>query len=114
MATVVWHGTLNERRDLSKAVRRYCACEFGLMGVRLSKCASHHMLTEDQRALDGLLFARRIAGRLRREEGLDTYQRAIKGSRRLFAVLHDEGRPRSGNALRGWASVALGYDGGIE
>jgi hypothetical protein len=26
------------------------------------------MLTEDQRALDGLLFARRMADRLRREE----------------------------------------------
>jgi hypothetical protein len=113
MATVVWHGTLKERRDLSNTVRDYCACEFGRMGVRLSTCAGHHMLTEDQRALDGLLFARRIAGRLRREEGLDTYQRVTKNSRRLFAVLHDEGRPSSGNALWGWASTALGYDGGI-
>lgn len=114
MTTVVWHGTLNQRRELSNAVGHYCACEFGRLGVRLSTCAGHHMLTEDQRALDGLLFARRIAGRLKHEEGLDTYQRVLKGSRRLFAVLHDERRPSSGNPLWGWASVALGYDGGIE
>ena len=63
------------------------------MGVRLSTCASHHMLNEDQRALDGLLFGRRIAGRLSDEEGLDTYQRAIEGSRELLAGLHNGGRP---------------------
>jgi hypothetical protein len=114
MATAVWHGTLSERRALFNAMRHNCTCEFGRMGVRLSTCAGHHMLNEDQRALDGLLFARRIAGRLRQEEGLDTYERVITGSRRLFAVLHDEGRPSSGNALWGWASVALGYDRGIE
>jgi hypothetical protein len=113
MATVVWHGTLNERRELSKAMRHNCACEFSRIGVRLSTCASHHMLNEDQRALDGLLFARRIAGRLRHEEGLDTYQRRIQSSRRLFAVPHGEQKPSSRNALWGWASVALGYDGGI-
>ena len=38
------------------------------MGVRLATCAPHRMLTEDQRALNGLLFARRMAERLRREE----------------------------------------------
>jgi hypothetical protein len=38
------------------------------MGVRLATCAPHRMLTEDQRALNGLLFARRMAERLQREE----------------------------------------------
>jgi hypothetical protein len=37
-------------------------------GVRLSTCPPHEMLAADQRAVDGLLFARRIADRLRREE----------------------------------------------
>jgi len=110
MATVIWHGTLNERLDLANAVRRNCACEFGLMGVRLSTCASHHMLTEDQRALDGLLFGRRIVRCLSREEGLDTSQRASEGPRGSLADLHDGGRPGFGTAIWGWASVALGHD----
>jgi hypothetical protein len=37
-------------------------------GVRLSTCAPHEMLSSDQRAIDGLLFARRISARLRSEE----------------------------------------------
>jgi hypothetical protein len=113
MATAIWHGTFKERRELSNAMRHNCTCEFGRMGVRFSTCAGHHLLNEDQRALDGLLFARRIAGRLRHEEGLDTYQRRIQSSRRLFAVPRHEQRPSSRNGLWGWASVALGYDGGI-
>ena len=112
MATVIWHGTPTERRDLSNAVHHNCACEFGLMGVRLSTCASHHMLNEDQRALDGLLFGRRIAGRLSDEEGLDTCQRAIEGSRELLAGLHNGGRPGIGNAVWGWAFVAPRRDTG--
>jgi hypothetical protein len=65
---VVWHGTQQESFDLVNAIARNCTCEFGLMGVRLATCAPHRMLTEDQRALNGLLFARRMAERLRREE----------------------------------------------
>ena len=69
MATqVVWHGSQQESFDLVNAIARNCTCEFGLMGVRLATCAPHRMLTEDQRALNGLLFARRMAERLRREE----------------------------------------------
>jgi hypothetical protein len=34
----------------------------------LSTCAPHEMLSSDQRAIDGLLFARRIAAALRSEE----------------------------------------------
>jgi hypothetical protein len=113
MATAIWHGTFKERRELSNAMRHNCACEFGRMGVRFSTCAGHHMLNEDQRALDGLLFARRIAGRLRHEEGLDIYQRRIQSSPRLFAVPPDGQKPSSRNTHWGWASVALGYDRGI-
>ncbi len=65
---VVWHGTQQESFDLVNAIARNCTCEFGLMGVRLATCAPHRMLTEDQRALNGLLFARRMAERLNREE----------------------------------------------
>jgi len=106
MATVIWHGTLHERRELSNAVRHNCSCEFGLMGVRMSTCASHHMLSEDQRALDGMLFGRRIAGRLSDEEGLETHQRPTGVSRELLAGIHDDGRSGLGNALWGWVSVA--------
>ena len=65
---VVWHGTQQESFDLVNAIARNCTCESGLMGVRLATCAPHRMLTEDQRALNGLLFARRMAERLRHEE----------------------------------------------
>jgi hypothetical protein len=65
---VVWHGSQQESFDLVNAIARNCTCEFGLMGVRIATCAPHRMLTEDQRALNGLLFARRMADRLRREE----------------------------------------------
>jgi hypothetical protein len=69
MATqVVWHGTQQESFDLVNSIARNCTCEFGLMGVRLTTCAPHKMLTEDQRALNGLLFVRRMAERLRQEE----------------------------------------------
>jgi hypothetical protein len=65
---VVWHGTQQESFDLVNAIARNCTCEFGLMGVRLATCAPHRMLTDDQRALNGLLFARRMAQRLLTEE----------------------------------------------
>jgi hypothetical protein len=58
----------SELFDLVNSSARNCTCEFGLIGVRLATCAPQRMLTEDQRALDGLLFARRMAERLRHEE----------------------------------------------
>ena len=63
-----WHGTPQEALDLLTVIERNCTCEFGTMGARLSTCGPHRMLTDDQRALDGLLFARRIADHLRLEE----------------------------------------------
>ena len=65
---VSWHGTQQESFALVNAIGRNCTCDFGLMGVRLATCSSHRMLMEDQRALDCLLFVRRMAERLRREE----------------------------------------------
>jgi hypothetical protein len=69
---VLWHGTQQESTDLVTAIARHCTCEFGLMGVRPFMCPAHRMLMQDQRALDGLLFARRMAHRLLREEFLTT------------------------------------------
>src|SRR5262249_616171 len=54
--------------ELLQALSRNCSCVVTAEGVRLSTCPPHEMLSLDQRAIDGLLFARRIAPRLRTEE----------------------------------------------
>ncbi len=87
----VWHGTYEESIELLGAVSHNCSCEFGDGGVLLASCASHRMLTESQRILDGLLFARRMAGRLRREEfgavqSTSGLSRRMYGSRRRKAA----------------------------
>ncbi len=69
MATsVLWHGDQTEALELLQALSRNCSCVVTAEGVRLSRCAPHEMLSSDQRAVDGLLFARRLAPRLRSEE----------------------------------------------
>jgi len=69
MATsVIWHGTQTEALELLQALSRNCSCVITAEGVRLSTCAPHDMLASEQRAVDGLLFARRIAAQLRSEE----------------------------------------------
>ena len=65
---VQWHGTRTEGLELVEVLSRYCSCVFSAQGLRVSVCAPHEMLCSDQRAIDGLLFSRRIAGRLRNEE----------------------------------------------
>ena len=65
---VVWKGTPDESLALVNAVAQHCTCTFGAMKQRLTTCAPHKMLTEDQRALDGLLFMRHQADRLAEEE----------------------------------------------
>jgi hypothetical protein len=67
-SSVLWHGTQSEALELLQALSRNCSCELTAEGVRLSTCAAHEMLSSEQRAIDGLLFARRIADQLRREE----------------------------------------------
>ena len=64
----LWNGTQHEIIDLLDAIGRYCTCEFDAQGIRLTTCPPHRMLLEDQRALDGLLFARHMASRWRLEE----------------------------------------------
>jgi hypothetical protein len=82
---VVWHGSQQESFDLVNAIARNCTCEFGLMGVRLATCAPHRMLTEDQRALNGLLFARRwprvFKGRVLRAEANSAARQHAPGRR---------------------------------
>ncbi len=63
-----WFGTRSERRALLTAIRRHCTCTRDADGMLLEPCPSHHMLVHEQRALDGLVFVRRLADRLRREE----------------------------------------------
>ena len=59
------------------------------MGVRLATCAPHRMLTEDQRALNGLLFGRRMADRLRREEFSRARSTAAARSSSLTTIAAD-------------------------
>ena len=66
--SVLWHGSQTEALELLQALSRNCSCVVTAEGVRLSTCAPHQMLSSDQRAIDGLLFARRISSRLRSEE----------------------------------------------
>jgi hypothetical protein len=48
-----FHGTPAERQDLEAALHRHCTCGY-------PRCSVHEMLTDEQRALDGLLFVRRM------------------------------------------------------
>ena len=63
-----WHGTATEHLELTAALTRNCTCMFHAHSRRLCMCAGHEMFRSDQRAIDGLLFSRRIAARLRNEE----------------------------------------------
>ena len=67
--TASWNGTPAEYLELIRVLKRHCACQYGLMGVRLVRCGAHE-LPEDQRALNGLVYGRRLAARLRDEEWL--------------------------------------------
>jgi hypothetical protein len=74
VTNISWHGTQEESLALLAAIAHNCTCEFGLMGVRSSLCGPHQMLRQDQRALNGLLFSRRMARRLLEEEFLTPRQ----------------------------------------
>ena len=65
MRRLVWHGTTEEYGALVAAAGRYCTGH--RQGGDAPPCAAHRLL-RDQRALDRLLFGRRLAGRLAREE----------------------------------------------
>ena len=66
-AAAVWHGTTSEGQALIEAVRHNCTCPIGGTAAQDSCCPAHELL-KDQQTLDRLIFARRIAACIRREE----------------------------------------------
>ena len=72
MASIfIFPGTPRERRDLAAAIAHNCACSFD--GPQAVRCAAHTMALgetpADRRALEGLLYVRRVLlPRLRLQE----------------------------------------------
>jgi hypothetical protein len=64
---ITWNGTPDEALALLHALRTHCQCHAD-GGRTLVPCPSHAMLARDQRAVDGLIFMRRMAARLLAEE----------------------------------------------
>jgi hypothetical protein len=64
---ITWNGTTDEALALLHALRTHCECRVEYERT-VAPCASHSMLARDQRAVDGLLFMRRMAARLLAEE----------------------------------------------
>jgi hypothetical protein len=64
---IIWNGTTDEALALLHALLKHCECRVQ-DGRTVSACAGHLMLAHDQRAVDGLLFMRRMAPRLLSEE----------------------------------------------
>ena len=64
---ITWKGTSDEALALLHALREHCDCHVE-QGRTVAACAGHLMLALDQRAVDGLLFMRRMAPRLLAEE----------------------------------------------
>ena len=58
----IFPGTPRERRDLALAVAHNCAC--AMDGARTVRCAAHTMALgetpADRRALEGLVYVRRV------------------------------------------------------
>lgn len=67
MATI-WHGSPEEAEALNTVLSRNCDCDYETDGRRVRTCGGHDMLLNDQRALDGLMFGRRLQDRLEAEE----------------------------------------------
>ncbi|HYW87410.1 MAG TPA: hypothetical protein VFB50_06560 [Chloroflexota bacterium] len=64
---ITWKGSTDEALALLHALREHCDCHVE-QGRTVAPCAGHTMLARDQRAIDGLLFMRRMAARLLAEE----------------------------------------------
>ena len=64
---ITWNGTTDEALALLHALREHCDCHVE-QGRTVAPCAGHQMLARDQRAVDGLLFMRRMAARLLAQE----------------------------------------------
>jgi hypothetical protein len=65
---VVWHGTTQELAELLKVLGRNCQYQNRARSAHACSCPVHHMYSADQRALDGLLFARSQVARLVAQE----------------------------------------------
>ena len=74
-----WNGTPEEYSDLLLAIGRNCACD--PTGTRAQVACGPHRLLRDPAAVNRLLFARRIIGRLVRAENA----RAATSPRPLLA-----------------------------
>jgi hypothetical protein len=61
-----------------RAIDRYCRCEYDLNRDFMTRCGAHG-LTDDQRALNGLQYGRRLAPRLRNEEWLTSSVGVTRG-----------------------------------
>ncbi|HEX8969685.1 MAG TPA: hypothetical protein VF937_17510 [Chloroflexota bacterium] len=70
MTSITWNGTLIEQLELVAAIGRNCECTFDNLHKRLHACPAHTMLMRDQRALNGLLWNRRLAKQRLAEEGI--------------------------------------------
>ena len=64
---ITWNGTTEEALALLHALRAHCECHVE-QGRTVTPCGGHAMLIRDQRAVDGLLFMRRMVARLLAEE----------------------------------------------
>jgi hypothetical protein len=69
-ASVTWNGTMTEQLELLAAVQHNCECMTDDNQRCLSACSSHLMLARDQRALNGLLWNRRLVKWLFVQEGI--------------------------------------------
>lgn len=64
---ISWNGTADEALALLHALKAHCDCRVDA-GRTVAPCVGHRMLAEDQRAVDGLVFMRRMAAQLLAEE----------------------------------------------
>jgi hypothetical protein len=64
---IIWNGTTAEALALLHALQAHCECRV-VAGRTVAPCGGHLMLTRNQRAVDGLVFMRRMAARLLAEE----------------------------------------------
>ena len=73
MHCTVWKGTQQECLELLAVIGDNCTCTADRRGMLTTSCPAHRMLLREQRALDGLLFARRaLRDRLYVEEWIRT------------------------------------------
>jgi len=109
--TARWPGTHVELRELTAVVERHCSCPSKSTDMPRATCAAHRMLWQDQRALNGLVFERRIMDRLKREEFsassvlVDSVGTAVRGDN------VGRGKPpsRVSPVLAGVVLVAMGF-----